>query len=463
MLRYTKYIAVLLLIVVCSCTKSDFLDKKPNTNIVVPVTLDDMTQLLDNVSVLCYNTPATGIMSADEYYYPTKEIFDGITNKTTKNCYTWNKDIYQGEKNIADWNAPYQAIFYTNVVLEAWNKLSNEDKESEKGKFVKAWALFDRSYNYFNLVQIFAPTYDLNTADQDLGVPLHKTADINDVQQRASVKETYNFILSDLTNSITLFSTVISTKFRNRPSKSAAYALLARISLFMRDYPSAMKAADNSLSTYDNLIDYNTLDSTAFYPFPVANNNVEVLLYSITNLNYGAATLLYYGRGFIDSGLISLYKDNDLRKPIFFQSVNGSYRIKSAYTGDGLYPFTGLAVDEIYLIKSECQARSGDVAGALTTLNKLLIARYKTGTFVPYDTQSVSEALKIVLTERRKELIWRGLRWNDIKRLNKEGNNIVLKRIIDGTVYTLPPNDPKYIMPIPEDEIALSHIQQNQR
>lgn len=293
-------------------------------------------------------------------------------------------------------------------------------------------------------------------------MPIRRTADINDVPQRASVKQTYNFILSDLTSAINLFNTVISTKFRNRPSKSAAYALLARISLFMRDYPSARKAADNSLSTYDNLIDYNTLDSTAYFPFPVANNNVEVLLYTLTNPNYSAIAL-YYGSCFIDSGLISLYKDNDLRKSLFFLPVNGSYRIKSAYTGNTYLPFTGLAVDEIYLIKSECQARSGDVAGALTTLNKLLVARYKTGSFVPYDTQSASEALKIILTERRKELIWRGLHWNDIKRLNKEGNNIVLKRTVDGTVYTLPPNDPKYVMPIPDDEIALSHIQQNIR
>jgi hypothetical protein len=421
-----------------------------------------MTQLLDNQEVMTYVTPATGIMSADEYYYPGKAIFDAIASKTTKNCYIWNKDIYQGEKNIADWNAPYQAIFYSNIVLEGWDKLPKEDQESDNGKFVKAWALFERSYHHFNLVQTFAPIYDQSTADQDLGVPIRKKADINDVPGRASVRETYNFILSDLTNSITLFSKVIPTRFRNRPSRSAAYALLARISLSMRDYPSAMKAANNSLSIYDSLIDYNTLDSTAFYPFPLGKKNGEVLLYTLTNLNY-SAVLTYYGKNIVDSELVSLYKNNDLRKSLFLVPVNGSYRTKSSYAGNTNFPFTGLAVDEIYLIKSECQARSGDVIGAMATLNKLLTARYKTGTFVPYYTQSASEALQIILTERRKELIWRGLRWNDIKRLNKEGNNIVLKRIIDGTVYSLPPNDPKYVMPIPDDEISLSHIQQNPR
>ena len=44
-----------------------------------------------------------------------------------------------------------------------------------------------------------------------------------------------------------------------------------------------------------------------------------------------------------------------------------------------------------------------------------------------------------------------------------EGANITLKRDLDGTIYTLPPNDPRYVMPIPQDEINLSHIEQNAR
>lgn len=443
-----------------SCTKSTFLEKKPNTNIVVPTTLDDMSQLLDNQTVMTFNSPASGIMSADEYYYPTQESFDAVYTKTEKNCYLWNKDIYAGEKNIADWNAPYQAIFYSNVVLEGFEKLSTEVKESEKGKFVKAWALFERSFNYFNLVQTFSLPYDQSTANTDLGVPIKLTADVNVIEKRATVQETYDRILSDLNTSVNLFTTTISSKNLNRPSKSAGYALLARVYNYMRMYNQALQAADSALALHNNLIDYNTLDPSAYEPF--TNYNSELFYLAITNLDYSIVTV-NTGFSVIDTSLLKLYESSDLRKSIYYNVDKENYSMKSGYNGTGGYPFTGLAVDEVYLIKAEGQVRSGNTNGALTTLNALLINRYKTGTFKPIETGTKDEILKIIINERRKELVWRGLRWQDLKRLNKEGANITLRRVLGGTEYTLPPNDPRYVMPIPDDEIALSHIQQNQR
>lgn len=460
MIKPSLFFIALLLLTFISCTKSTFLEKKPNTTIVIPNSLDDMTQLLDNQNITLFNSPAIGFLSADEYYYPTQESFDAAYTMTEKNCYLWNKDIYAGEKNISDWNAPYKAIFYTNVVLEAWNKLSIENKESEKGKFVKAWALFDRSYNYFNLVQIFSLPYDQNTGGKDLGVPLKLSADINDIQQRATVQETYDRILSDLTTAINLFEIPISSNNINRPSKSAGYALLARVYFYMRKYDKAMQATDSSLAIYNNLIDYNTIDPNADEPF--GNHNGEVLYKSMANLDY-TSIAVNPGYAIIDTSLINLYEENDLRKYIFFHVDNTNYFMKSGYNGTTGFPLVGLATDELYLIKAECQARSMDLNGSLETLNKLLVNRYKTGAYSPIGVRSQAELLKTIINERRKELVWRGLRWQDIKRLNKEGYNIVLKRVLEGTVYTLAPNDPRYVMPIPDDEIALSHIQQNTR
>ncbi|SEW51597.1 RagB/SusD family nutrient uptake outer membrane protein [Chitinophaga arvensicola] len=460
MLIQKMFLTTFFILVCCCCSKSAFLDKKPNTNIVIPSTLDDMTQLLDNQDVFSFCTPASGIMSADEYYYPTQESFDAVFSKTEKNCFTWNKDIYGGEKEIPEWNAPYKAIFYSNVVLEGWEKLSNGEKESEKGAYVKAWALFNRSYNYFNLVQAFALPYDQATASSDLGVPLKLTADINDVQKRATVQETYDRIISDLEASIKLFTIAISSKNLNRPSRSAGFALLARVYNYMRNYDKSLQAADSSLSIYSTLIDYNTLDPEAYEPF--TNYNTELVYYSITNTTYQAVTV-NSGSSTIDTALVGLYDQNDLRKAIFFNVDKENYSMRSGYNGIGGYPFTGLAVDEVYLLKAEGQARAGSLDAAKSTLNSLLINRYKTGTYKPMTGTSKTEILNAIVSERRKELIWRGLRWSDIKRLNKEGANITLKRVIGSTVFTLAPNDPRYVMPIPDDEISLSHIQQNLR
>ncbi|MNN11424.1 SusD family protein [compost metagenome] len=69
-----------------------------------------------------------------------------------------------------------------------------------------------------------------------------------------------------------------------------------------------------------------------------------------------------------------------------------------------------------------------------------------------------------ILAERRKELVFRGLRWPDLKRLNiDERYKIQLKRIVDGKEYLLEPNSLKYVLLIPQDAIDEGKLEQNKR
>ena len=87
----------------------------------------------------------------------------------------------------------------------------------------------------------------------------------------------------------------------------------------------------------------------------------------------------------------------------------------------------------------------------MADLNTLLLNRWKTNEFKPLTAAGADAALKLILNERRKELLIRGLRWMDIKRLNREGANIALNRTVNGQNYTLEPNDPGFALPLPED------------
>jgi hypothetical protein len=57
----------------------------------------------------------------------------------------------------------------------------------------------------------------------------------------------------------------------------------------------------------------------------------------------------------------------------------------------------------------------------------------------------------------------RGTRWTDIKRLNKEGAGISLKRNVNGNSYILPANNLRFALPLPDDIVSLSGMQQNPR
>ncbi|HSU50550.1 MAG TPA: RagB/SusD family nutrient uptake outer membrane protein, partial [Segetibacter sp.] len=123
----------------------------------------------------------------------------------------------------------------------------------------------------------------------------------------------------------------------------------------------------------------------------------------------------------------------------------------------------GIATDEVYLTRAECNARAGNITAAMSDLNSLMSKRWKAGAFVPFAATNTSDALTLILQERRKETLFRGLRWLDLRRLNSEGANITLTRNLNGQLYTLAPNDPKYVLPIPPDVVSLSGMAQNER
>jgi hypothetical protein len=125
--------------------------------------------------------------------------------------------------------------------------------------------------------------------------------------------------------------------------------------------------------------------------------------------------------------------------------------------------FSGIATDEIHLIKSECLARLGKKVDAMQVLNHLLQFRWKAGAFIPLTAADSDEALSIILRERRKELPFRGLRWTDLRRLDKENLIPTLTRELDGKQYVLPPGDKRYVLPIPYDIISQTGMPQNPR
>lgn len=455
---YNKKIILFLLAGAClvfSCNKQDFLGKKPSSDLVVPSTLEDFQALLDNDKVMA-ETPELGELSADNFYLPDS-YWQGLDTKE-RNAYIWAPDIYGGQGIVDDWDYPYEQVYYANLVLEGLPGIAIDSGNIQQWKTLQGAAYFIRAYAFYNLAQLFANVYSPLTIN-DPGIPLRLVSDVRAVSVRATIGDTYAQILRDLRLAENLLPAMPSQANLNRPSKPAALAMLARVYLSMRDYPDAGHYADSCLQLYNTLMDYATLPPGPSPFLHFSASNAETLyqshLLSTSNVFLG---LTY--PAFVDSNLYRSYAAGDLRKT-FFYTAFGSPEIQGSYNGS-LYPFSGLAIDEVYLIRAECSARNGNADSALNDLNTLLVRRWKSGSFVPY-TPATPSVLDTVLAERRKELAFRGLRWTDLRRLNAEGKNITLTRWINDSTYQLLPNSNLYIMPIPPDVIAQSGITQNQR
>lgn len=448
---YKFFIGICLITVAISfssCKK--YLDAKPDKKLVVPTRLTDLQAMLDYTPHMFFSVNS-GECSADDYYL-TQGDFDNLDYDSQRRMYTWEKDHFYDENGpVSDWGRVYKRIYICNTVLDALP--FNEETSIERNN-IAGQALFVRGIAFWEIASVWAMPYDPASSSSDMGIPLRLNADFNEKSVRASLKDTYDQILKDLTGSLPLLPNVPLSKVR--ASKGAAYGYLARVYLSMNNYVKAGLYADSALQINNRLIDYNGIDSTAPYPFTALNDETVFHIVATTALIDPA-----YAR--IDSNLVKSYLPNDLRLPMFFMKNFGGYStFKGSYTGNGSL-FSGIATDELLLIRAECNARLGNTAAAMNDLNTLLIKRFKTGTFIPYTASSSSDALKQIIVERRKELLMRTIRWVDIRRLNKEGANIILTRKMNNNTYTLQPNSIRYALPIPEDVINLSGMQQNPR
>lgn len=438
---------ILIAISFYSCN-NDWLEIRRNKKQAIPNSNRDFMALLDNISVMNSGTPWLFEISSDDILI-LEQNWHNYPYLPTRNGYIWKKDIYEGV-HVTDWDNCYKRIYYANLVLDNLKGNQNSTTESE----IRGIALFHRAWNYYILLQLFSKQYDKLTSQDDLGLPIRDEADINIKKQRNSVEEVYEFIIKDLLNSLNNISE--HTQYPTRPIKSSVLALLSKIYLQKGDYKNALFYAQETLKLKNSLLDFASLNANDNYP--IARFNDEVIFHST------AATLPSIGTVNlrVDTQLYNNYQDFDSRKYIYFKQ-HGGLGFKGSYDGSSAM-FSGITVSEIFLISAECNARLGNVIQAKEDLKTLLLNRFRSDVNLDKYIDSAGDILSLILLERRKELVFRGIRWADLKRYNKdELTSINLYRNLGTETFTLKPNDPRYVLPIPEKVIWLGNIQQNIR
>ncbi|MEB2778723.1 RagB/SusD family nutrient uptake outer membrane protein [Algoriphagus sp. D3-2-R+10] len=446
-----NYIVVLLFLTSCS----GFLDEKPSVDIVVPKTLQDLQALLDNSG---FNSSSGISVIGTDDIITTQEGLMSLNNQITEgNAYLWKEDVLEGLP-FNDWNLNYSNILTTNIVLQQLEGVAKSSQNEIHWNRIKGSALFYRAFQYYDLLRLFAPQYDPTTASTQLGVPLRLDPEIRNNEKRADLESCYAQIRMDLQNSLELLPD-LPIDYPTRPSKWAAYGLLARMSLQLGKYEEALEFTDLCLGIKSDLMDYNSLNQAASFPF--SQFNEEVIFHSaMGSYSYMTRPLIH-----INPELVSLYTDFDLRKALYLRpsNVDGRFNFKGHYTS-GNVGFSGIAVDEIVLIRAEALVRTGQFHEGMNMLNGLLATRFSEGNFELLTAVNEENALEIVLEERRKTLVFRGHRWDDLRRLNSDSKfEKTLSRELGGVTYTLLPNSKRYVYPIPQNELDFNDILQNDR
>jgi hypothetical protein len=443
-----------------SCKK--YLDIKQSNNVVLLSTAADCQLLLDDYNSMNVNFPSDGELSAGDFYLSTS-FFNTISGEDGEDqaFYTWMANA-QRQSATTEWTDTYNVVYNSNLVLECLANIHDGTPQSVLNN-LKGSALFFRAFAFWNVAQLFAKPYNAQTAGTDPGIPLRLVSDINAKTVRGTVQQDYVQITGDLNLAASLMAD--SSSIASRPSKTAAFAMLARVYLSMGDYPDALNASSAALQ-HAQLLDYNTLNPNAFpNAFGPRFGNKEDIFHTVMNADN--AMLAYSGHAKIDTSLVASYNSNDLRSQFFFTANgDGSYYFNGNYdaTFYSAAFYDGLATDELYLTRAECYARAGNTNAAMADLNTLLADRWVTGTYTNMTATSADDALAKILVERRKELVMRGQRWTDLRRLNMDPRfAVTLTRVENGQTFTLPPNDFRYTLLIPQQVILFSGIAQNPR
>ncbi|MEN4758715.1 RagB/SusD family nutrient uptake outer membrane protein [Chryseobacterium sp. C39-AII1] len=131
------------------------------------------------------------------------------------------------------WNKRYSVIGVANRVIRNIDNI--QTSTAVRNKYLGE-ALFMSSRMYFELAS--------NYGNEKAGVPIidrTKEPDPNPIPRAANVMANYNYIVNDLKQAADLLpkQEELPAKDYGRPHKAAAWALLAKVYLFMKDYQNA--------------------------------------------------------------------------------------------------------------------------------------------------------------------------------------------------------------------------------
>lgn len=371
-------------------------------------------------------------------------------------AYTWFDQLTDATTSPKMLSGAYNHIYYFNVVLNNVDAASSGTDQQKKQ--LKAEALLGRANEYFYLVNLYGKPYDAATASKDLAVPFVTSSDITTATPpRATVQELYDHIIGDIKTALTdLPGDNAGNRFRG--SIHAGYSVLARVYFYIRNYSEAAKYAGMALQRPGGAVvtDYNKLSGKSVFP---ASIRINEMIYARGSDPECGSSL-----PFADSTFIKTYSANDLRLNIFFygndyttddfdyNNVLPSSTVRFAAFGSGYYDTeVGTTVAEMKLIIAENAARGNHLEDALQQLNEIRINRFSPAAYQPLNSANQDEVLEWVLRERRYEMPLNGLRWFDMRRLDKEGRMAVVNRYDQSgqLLASLQPHSVKYTLQLP--------------
>jgi hypothetical protein len=434
----------------------------------------------------------------------------------TKQAYYWER-VDEEEQDSPDgyWYSCYEAIASANHALEAIEKLEKEGAYSQQVlNPLKGEALICRAYAHFMLVNLFAEHYDAAVAASTPGIPYVTEPETRPYVSyaRQSVAEIYDLIEKDIKGGFPLLKDETYEAPKWHFNRQAAATFISRYYLYrglpgdwdevinytklaVTDSPAGflrewLISSGESFDVFgtnysrsvnpSNLLIISTV-SSACRAWPnrytmdlellrkrVVYGDPHPTTYSITN-NY---VLINKAGGNTVLGCYSLFKYVEVFKR---DGINANYGLPYIMN-------TPFVAEEALFNWMEAEVMKENYSKVIELLNLYYsiriigynsvrhlvtdasIQKIYTGTSVspdikPYFTLNNKQKiyLKCIVNVRASEFLTDGQRWFDIKRMHLP----VIHSVFRGEPMRLEPDDPRRVIPVPQDAGSLPFLPGN--
>ena len=360
-----------------------------------------------------------------------------------------------------------------------------------------------RALAYSELIKLFCKAYDPATAKQELGVVLRRYYSVEEEAVRASLYDSYQFVLADLAKAEKMLDGANDTYTNIYTSKAMAEALHARVALYMQDWETAIdystRLIENKEFELSSVNNYNGSGAESHFKYMWTSDvGFEVIWrINLTLEAYGGVVgspflgfnndgIYYYPDYVPAQWVLSLYEQNDLRDDAYFRTITTGhahhltwpllvkYEGNTSFMNYRLYEVSmpkPFRLAEQYLIRAEayCRKATPNYSAASADLTTLRQARFKSGS----GALSVNgdNFIDNIAKERVRELYMEGHRLQDLKRWGKLYNNgegfertPQTNSLAEGSSIKKSVDDYMFVWPIPRHEVEApgSLVQQNE-
>lgn len=476
-------LAVLMVLFTAQSCKKEYLDTVPTTQVsaeTVFKTVEGARGAMQGINRLLYLYAAQGTFGLSSLNINMDMLGEDLVMHSAGNGWYNNSYKWTEFRSITSGDNEYYYFYLYRIIRNANAVILGIDQETADYKAVKAQAYYYRAFCHYMLVQLWGKRYDYSpgATNDGLGVVLSLNNDFQK-KKRNTVAEVYKQINDDLKYAADNIGGYVR-KFKDEINLSVIKGLQARVALTTGKWTEAATFAGEAMSGYAlmNQADYESgFNNVANTEWMWGSTTIEEQIdnYFGTFFAYMALDLSTTNiRGNpkkINAVLYNSFPATDVRKKNFAATTNAfsalvpsnftlaqymNKKFRAAGLNFGAGGLVYMRSAEMYLIKAEALARSGNEPGARTALFDLVKTRDASYTL---SVKSGTDLLDEILLNRRFELWGEGFRFLDLKRLNSsldrttdQGHTAVLT----GNVLNVPSGDKRWQFVIPRAEILAS-------